>query len=124
MSSEAGLPREYFEKLYERRDDPWRFATRWYEQRKRTMTLAVLPRGRYLSVLELGCSTGSITEQLASRSDAVLARADVRDGFPFGSFDLVLVSEVAYSLAQDEVSRLADGIRERLAPSAEVVLCH
>jgi len=148
VSADSGLPREYFEDLYERRDDPWRFATRWYEERKRAMTLGVLPRRRYASVLELGCSTGLITEQLAARADAVLAldisqgavdiarnglrhldnvrveRADVRDGLPPGSFDLILVSEVAYYLAQHEVVALAAEIRSRLAPSAEVVLCH
>ncbi|MDP9028496.1 MAG: class I SAM-dependent methyltransferase [Actinomycetota bacterium] len=146
--TDAGLPRDYFEMLYRRKDDPWSFATRWYEERKRALTVAALPRKRYLSVLELGCSTGLITEQLAERSDAVVAidisqgavdiarerlgdptnvhlqRADLRDGLPAGSFELILVSEVAYYLSRSEVDALADGIRDRLAPSADVVLCH
>jgi SAM-dependent methyltransferase len=148
MSVQPGLPRDYFEELYRRRDDPWRFETRWYEERKRALTVAALPRHRYLNVLELGCATGLLTGQLADRADALLAidisqgavdlasarlvdrghvrieRADLRDGLPAGSFDLVVVSEVAYYLARDEVSALADGIRDRLASSADVVLCH
>jgi SAM-dependent methyltransferase len=148
VTSHSGLPREYFDQLYERRDDPWRFETRWYEERKRALTMAALPRRRYLNVLELGCSTGLLTAQLADRADAVLAidisqaavdlgrsrlvdrghvrieRGDIREELPTGSFDLVLISEVAYYLARHEVEALAASIHGRLAPSAEVALCH
>jgi SAM-dependent methyltransferase len=146
--SHEGLPRDYFEKLYQQRDDPWRFETRWYEERKRALTMAALPRRRYRSVLELGCATGLLTGQLADRADAVVAldisqgavdqarrrlvdrghvrieRADIREGLPPGPFDLVLISEVAYYLARQEVEELAQSIRGRLAAGAEVVLCH
>lgn len=146
--SESGLPREYFDRLYAHRDDPWRFETRWYEERKRALTIAALPCRRYLRVLELGCSTGLLTAQLADRADAVVAidisqaavdlargrlvdrahvrieQGDIRAELPAGPFDLVLISEVAYYLARSEVEALAEGVGSRLAPAAEVVLCH
>jgi len=148
MTSRSGLSREYFERLYERRDDPWRFETRWYEERKRALTIAALPRRRYRNVLELGCSTGLLTSQLADRADAVeaidisqaavdvagsrladrghvrIGRGDIREELPAGSFDLVLISEVAYYLAEHEVEALGESIRGCLAASADVVLCH
>ena len=32
----------YFDQLFAGNDDPWAFRQRWYEQRKRALTLAVL----------------------------------------------------------------------------------
>ena len=151
MTEEMGLPREYFEELYERRADPWGFSTRWYEERKRALTMAMLARPRYARVLELGCSTGLLTAQLAPRADVVRAvdisqtavdiarasldgigahdhvrveRLDVRDGLPTGPFDLVVISEVAYYLTADDVERLGEGTRAALGSEAEVLLCH
>ena len=34
----------YFDQLFAGNDDPWAFRQRWYEQRKRALTLAVLTR--------------------------------------------------------------------------------
>ena len=42
----------YFEKLYKGNEDPWSFRERWYEQRKRNLTLAALPRSHYGSIFE------------------------------------------------------------------------
>lgn len=110
----------YFEGMYGEDPDPWGFETRWYERRKYDLTLAALPRARYLSAFEPGCANGVLTERLAERCDALLAvdllpavadraRArvahlpgvDVRsmavpDEWPLGPFDLVVLSEVAY----------------------------
>lgn len=69
----APLDAAYFDELYARRDDPWRLASRWYEQRKRDATMAALPAERYSSALEIGCSIGLLTERLAERCDALLA---------------------------------------------------
>jgi SAM-dependent methyltransferase len=148
VTAESGLPRAYFEELYRRKDDPWSFESRWYEARKRAMTLALLPRRNYGRALELGCSTGLVTTELAARAETVVAidisqtavdvastrlaahqnvrvvRADLRDGLPAGPFDLILISEVAYYLSRDEVIALAHHVRERLAPEGDVVLCH
>ncbi len=59
------LGRRYFEDLYEQDRDPWGFHTRWYEMRKRQVTLASLPGAYYETVFEPGCATGLLTEELA-----------------------------------------------------------
>jgi LmbE family N-acetylglucosaminyl deacetylase len=38
------LARSYFDSFYEGRRDPWGFETRWYEERKRALTMASLQR--------------------------------------------------------------------------------
>lgn len=124
------LPPEYFEELYERRADPWGFRTRWYEDRKRRLTLAALPESHYGSVFEPGCSIGVLTLDLAARADRILAmdvsdraletaarnmagnvelrRGSVPDDWPGGQFDLVVLSEIGYYLDSDDLQRLAD----------------
>ncbi|MFT4070072.1 class I SAM-dependent methyltransferase [Paraburkholderia sp.] len=68
----------YFDELYRRSDDPWRLREGWYERRKRSLTLALLPRPRYRNVFEPGCANGELTVELAKRCDALLA-ADLHE---------------------------------------------
>ena len=136
----------YFDDLYERNPDPWRFESRWYERRKRALIAASLPRERYGSVLEIGCSTGHVTEVLADRSDDVLAvdvaqaaverararvgdRArvlvhDVTTGIPGGPFDLVVLSEVGYYLTEPQLATLLDEIEAALGTDGTLLACH
>ncbi len=124
------LPRAYFDALYEENDDPWSFRTRWYEARKRLLTMAALPEERYGSTFEPGCSIGILTDELAVRSDRVVAmdvsagalrqaarrvppNVQLRQGavpadWPPGRFDLVVLSEVGYYLDRDACGLLAD----------------
>ena len=37
-----------FDAMFAKSDDPWKFRSRWYERRKRALTLACLPFGRYV----------------------------------------------------------------------------
>ena len=37
------LGQSYFDDLYRHHSDPWQFRTRWYESRKRQVTMAALP---------------------------------------------------------------------------------
>ena len=67
------LPPEYFARLWDADDDPWRIADRWYERRKRDLVLAALPRERFGRALEVGCAGGHLTERLAARCDRLLA---------------------------------------------------
>lgn len=144
----AGVGADHFEAAYGRRSDPWRLETRWYEERKRALTLAALPAPRFGSVLEVGCSVGMLTAGLAQRSDHLLAtdlaesavetatarlagsphalvvRHDIRDGVPGGPYDVVVLSEVAYYLTRAELVALADQAREALAPGGTVLACH
>ena len=142
------LGRAYFDDLYARHDDPWGFTSRWYERRKRAVTMAALPEERYLSALEIGSSIGVLTEQLAARCDAVTAvdvsaaaverarerlsherhvtveMADVASAFPSGEYDLVVLSEVGYYFEAAVLRRILSDTADALAPGGTVVLCH
>ena len=50
--------------------EPWD-PTSWYERHKRALLLGALPRDRFRSALELGCSTGALTADLAPRCDRI-----------------------------------------------------
>jgi hypothetical protein len=65
--------REHLERLYRQREDPWHYTTSVYEIQKYVETLAILPRTRYRSALEIGCSEGVFTQLAAGRSDSLLA---------------------------------------------------
>ncbi|MFK5688120.1 class I SAM-dependent DNA methyltransferase [Ornithinimicrobium sp. LYQ92] len=59
-----------FDAMFDDGEDPWDSGS-WYERRKRALTLAMLQRPRYARVLDLGCSTGVLTRELAGRADVV-----------------------------------------------------
>jgi LmbE family N-acetylglucosaminyl deacetylase/protein-L-isoaspartate O-methyltransferase len=145
FAADATLDQQYFDALYERNPDPWRFATRWYEKRKRAITLASLPAERYASGLEIGCSIGLLTADLAERCDRLLAvdvaeaavrqarqraplatveQRDVTRDYPEGSFDLVVLSEVGYYLSTPALARLLTAIAASLSPTGVLVACH
>ena len=67
------LPKDYFDELYVRNPDPWAISGGWYEQRKRAMVMAALPRTRFRRVFEPGCANGELTVLLARRADEVVA---------------------------------------------------
>lgn len=144
------LPPAYFEALYARDPDPWRFAASAYERAKYDATLAALARPRYARALELGCSIGVLTRDLAPRCDALLAvdaaaaplnAAQARcAGLPQvtfrqlcvpgewpaaeAAFDLILLSEVVYYLVPADVAVLARLTLASLAQGGEVLLVH
>ena len=62
----------HFEALFTSSNDPWGFRTRWYEARKRSLTLACLPHQRYASGFEPGCANGELSAVLAERCDHLL----------------------------------------------------
>lgn len=144
----SSLEAAYFDALYAKRADPWRLATRWYETRKRSITTASLPLPRYERGLEIGCSIGMLTLDLAPRCDTLLAvdlaagaldtarlrlrehphvsfaRLDASITFPAGRFDLIVVSEVGYYLSRRDLITLFDSIESHLEPGGTVLLCH
>jgi SAM-dependent methyltransferase len=145
---EASLSGAYFDAAYARRPDPWGFETRWYESRKRAITLAALPTERYESAFEIGCSIGVLTELLAERCAAVLAvdisqaavdrartrlvgaphvtveRMDVGRRFPDRHFDLVLLSEVGYYFDNETLDDVLGHVESSLGHSGTLVACH
>jgi SAM-dependent methyltransferase len=147
-SPTGSLRPEYFDSLYAANGDPWSFASSSYEAAKYAATLAALPKARYGDALELGCSIGVLTQQLAPRcarllatdiAEAALSRARIRcvdlpqitferrdlmSEFPSTRFDLILVSEVGYYLSQADLDQLRSRIASALAPGGDVVLVH
>lgn len=138
----------YFDQLFEASEDPWAFRKRWYEQRKRALTLACLPRQRYQRAFEPGCANGELSLALAGRCDELvvtdfsekavaLAKARLAEypgaqaiqgalpqDWPMGAFDLVVLSEVGYYL---DTQAWSDVIRQCLACLAQngtVLACH
>ncbi|KIF71598.1 SAM-dependent methlyltransferase [Streptomyces sp. AcH 505] len=144
MSTPAG----YFEAMYENAADPWDLAGRWYEQRKYAITLAALPKRRYRSAFEPGCSVGVLTRLLAARCERLLstdripaavgtaaARTDglpgveVRElavpaGWPEGTFDLVVLSELLYYFDDRERQAILDQAVASLEPGGTLVTVH
>jgi cyclopropane fatty-acyl-phospholipid synthase-like methyltransferase len=139
---------EYFDALYTADPDPWTFAASPYERGKYTLTLNAMPKPRYRSALEVGCSIGVLTRSLASRCDAVVAidaaqtplaearrrcadlpgvRFDqmfVPEQWPDGVFELILLSEVVYYLSREDVARLASRVTRSLSSGGSVILVH
>ncbi|MFZ2014238.1 MAG: bifunctional PIG-L family deacetylase/class I SAM-dependent methyltransferase [Nocardioides sp.] len=135
--------------LHRRSADPWGTDSRWYEQRKRDLLLTVLPDQHVGRALEVGCSTGALTEALARRADRVVAvdrsaaavaaaqrrlgddhrvsvlELDIAAAWPDdGPFDLVVVSEVGYFLSPAGLDGLVERVASSLTPVGVVALCH
>ncbi|MFL9903233.1 class I SAM-dependent methyltransferase [Paraburkholderia fungorum] len=143
-------PAMYFDELYKSSDDPWNLREGWYERRKRSLTLALLPRPRYRNAFEPGCANGELTAELATRCDALLA-ADLHEtavrlarervaGMPqvrveqrtvphqwpvdVGPFDLIVISEFAYYLDSADLETLAARIAASLTTDGTLLACH
>jgi len=139
---------EYFDALYASSEDPWSFTERWYERRKRALTIAALPHARYSRAFEIGCSIGTLTAELADRCDTLvsvdtaaaavatartrligvsnveLSVMNVPDQWPAGTFDLIVLSEVAYYFDENDLHGLLDVVVASLNPSGLLVACH
>ena len=142
------LGTEYFDQMYATSADPWGFGTRWYEARKYAISLALLPAEHYGDAFEPGCSVGVLTEQLAPRCDRLLAcdgsavavrqaaartawRPNVRvqrlvipADWPAGDFDLIVLSELLYYFAGDDLPRVLDRATVTLRPGGTLLAVH
>lgn len=147
MKNESLQP-VYFEKIYAKSDDPWGFASREYELHKYLDTLMYLPHPHYRAAFEPGCSIGVLSGMLAARVDSLLSvdvsekaleKARQRNAdkanvefrymqFPSEktdqTFDLVLLSEVAYYWGDEEFDQARDEIIRMLEPGGDLVLVH
>ena len=134
--------------MYRDEVDPWGFSSREYERRKYALTIASLPRPRYRSAFEPGCSIGVLTELLAARCDDLLA-TDVVPGpveqaqkrlerfknvtvelraipedWPAAMFDLVMLSEIAYYFGESDLSCILALIAQSTEEGAHLVAVH
>lgn len=138
---------DYFELLYSD-PDPYCYRSRWYEERKRNLLLAVLPKKQYAHAWEVGCSNGHLTVDLASRCDALLATdvseravdlaksavgkkrnvvidvANHPDDWPSSSFDLIVFGEIGYYLDHHTLARTCRKLAVSLTPGGLLVACH
>jgi SAM-dependent methyltransferase len=140
--------RAYFDAMYDGDADPWDFETSAYEQRKYALTMASLPRLRYESVFEPGCSIGVLTELLAARCDRLLAtdlvpaalhrarhrcaalghvrfeQRAIPEEWPEATFDLVVLSEIAYYFDAPDLARVIALFMASTKRGAQVVGVH
>ncbi|MGB7146502.1 SAM-dependent methyltransferase [Mycobacterium sp.] len=137
--------------MYSQSGDPWELGTRWYEQRKYAITLAMLPKDRYAHAFEPGCSVGVLTALLTQRCGRVTAtdvaaaalanaerrlhgsgrrdqvtllRQSVDEPWPPDPFDLLVLSEIGYYLPPDALRGILDRQCPRLAVGASVIAAH
>ncbi len=139
---------EHFTNLYLAKDDPWDLATKWHDERKYAVTVASLPRPRYRSCYEPGCSIGLLTRLLAPRCDEILAvdsvaaavrqteeavrefphvRAEVANlpaDLPDATFDLIVVGDLLYYLSAEDLETVLDALVEQLEPDGDMVAVH
>lgn len=139
---------DYFDSLFTGSDDPWRFKSRWYEARKRALTLACLPAQRYASGYEPGCANGELSAALAQRCDrlvvsdgsskavelarkrlASFAHVDVREAWlpthwPVETFDLIVISELGYFLSAEGLDSLIAKALASMRGVGTVLACH
>jgi len=142
-------PGAYFDRLHRERLTSWEQQGNFYEHRKRSIVMATLPRDRYRSCFEPGCSTGLLTELLAARCEEVLA-ADVSEAvleetvdrlaqtpgvrierrllpleWPEGrSFDLIVLSDLGYYLDEVSLDHLVVAAAASLSPGGTLLACH
>ncbi|TMR95776.1 class I SAM-dependent methyltransferase [Nonomuraea basaltis] len=131
--------------------DPWNHATSTYERQKYTTTLACVPEGDHMRILDVGCSEGTFTLLAsAAHPDAETVGVDIsrrairraarraresgaRAAFirkdvlnePFDRFDLVFCGEVLYYFGR--TGRRRDAVLRLVSlvePGGLLVLTH
>ncbi len=142
------LTMEFFDDFYGAETDPWGFETRWYEKRKRALTLACLPAERFPSAYEPGCSIGVLTAALAPRCGRLLA-TDISDTplriarrrlagapgvrfeqrrvpqeWPDEQFDLIVLSEIGYYCDAEDLRTLVQKASASLTRDGVLLACH
>lgn len=137
-----------FEQKFRADPDPWNYDTSPFERFKRRILTHSCGNRTYGRGLELGCANGVVTQSLSRRClqlDAVdasptalrlAARRDyghrrprfivleVPARLPGQLYDLIVVSEVAYYLAERDLNRLNKLLDAALARGGRIVILH
>ncbi len=138
--------RKTFDALFSREPDPWDFETSEYESDKRAATIAALQGALFENALEVGCATGVLSRQLEPHCARLIAldvsdraldlarersaaqaavryrRTEVPRDWPYGSFDLIVFSEVLYFLSAHEIAAVSRQACDALAPDGLCLL--
>lgn len=138
----------HFQGKYDASPDPYRLADRWYEARKYTISVALLPAQRYGSAFEPGCSIGVLTTRLASRCDRLLAcdaipqvvasarsrtaglpgvrveQLVVPGEWPAESFDLIVLSEILYYFDDADLEQVLGLANKTLNQGGHLLAVH
>lgn len=139
-----------FDNVHADRVDPWSVQDSEYEIAKRDTLLAHLPQRPYSHIVEIGCSIGALSRELARRSRRVTAidasrealknaeylnstttaaglsfiHATVPFEWPEGRFDAVVLSETGFYLSRAQLERTLERINATTTRSFVLVLCH
>ena len=148
MNTPDSLDEKYFDDVYAASDDPWNFETSDYEAQKYAQTIASLPSENYANAIEIGCSIGILTRMLSERCSRLIAtdvseralekarernrdlehvefrKMSLTDDFPDETFDLIVISEVAYYLSPSDWAKAMREVAHHLAIKGHVVLVH
>jgi predicted TPR repeat methyltransferase len=148
LTATGSLAPDYFSQVYAAHEDPWDFQHSSYEAEKYSASLAALPRRHYRSGLELGCSIGVFTRQLAERCGTLLAvdvseraigrararcadaprvvfeQRDVTQTCPSGPFDVIVASEIGYYWSQSDLEHLRTRLAGELTIGGHLLLVH
>jgi predicted TPR repeat methyltransferase len=144
----SSTKRSYFDEMYQGDTDPWDFESSEYEHRKYAVTMASLPKLRYRSAFEPGCSIGVLTQMLATRCDrllatdvvlsalnrarqrlgglphVVVAQGAIPEDWPQGTFDLVVLSEIAYYFDAAELASIVSLVAKSTEVGGHLVGVH
>lgn len=139
---------EYFDAMFSKSDDPWQFKSRWYERRKRNLTLACLPADRFIYGFEPGCANGELSACLAGRCDRLLVsdgvdsavalaqarlknlpnvevrKAWLPEDWPCEKFDLIVLSEFLFYVKPAIVEEICLRAQAALIPGGVILACH
>ena len=138
----------HFRERYAASPDPYGLAERWYEARKYALSVALLPKERYGTAFEPGCSIGVLTAMLALRCDSLLACDIVPDAvasarartaglpgvrveqraipreWPPRSFDLIVFSELLYYFDDADLGQMLGLGIGALRPGGQLLAVH
>jgi len=143
----TGDNRFEFERLYLEKSDPWELRSSAYERQKykRTLDRILEHRRGSESVLEVGCSVGIFTRQLAENfqqvvaidfSDEAIARAAeycgeeskirfIRSNLQSltlnAGFDVIVCSEILYYINRRHAAAVCRQLKRLLAPNGVIV---
>jgi SAM-dependent methyltransferase len=148
MSAEANSSsREFFERMYVRDVDPWKFSSDPYESSRYDCLIDCLSGKHFARGYEPGCSVGVLTDRLAPFCKELLAtdlsetavdrarqrcvaHAHVRfmsrsvAEIDPGPLDLLVLSEIGYYFNASDLMKWASQLFSCMRPGGTILTCH